>query len=280
MTTATVVTRTAVDRSRGTSSRPLSPRAEFMLGAAGLITVIVIWQIASMSGALSPNAVPPPLEVFAGFASLLINTTFWGAVVATVSVALLGVAIVTVIAVPVAMAIHNSRFFRESTWFLIEFLKPIPPVALIPLTILVWGPTKSVELFLVVFAALWPMLTQLVYGLREVSGVALDVSRVYRFTPAQRTGHIVIPSLTPFAMTGLRISLTMALVAAIVTEYIVGMSGLGAMLSTAQTNGMLSRMYGLIVAMGLLGLALNAGIALLNKPLLFWHASQRERVAS
>lgn len=265
---------------RSTGPRTLSRGAEIALGAAGLVTIIVLWQLASITGALSPRAVPPPVNVAIGFGALMINTSFWSAVLATVSVALIGIVVVMLIAVPLAMAIHRSFVFRESTWFPIEFLKPIPPVALIPLTILLWGPTKTVELFLVVFAALWPMLTQLVYGLREVSGVALDVARVYRFSPAQRTFRIVIPSLTPFAMTGLRISITMALVTAIVTEYIIGIPGLGAMLSTAQVNGQLDRMYGLIVAMGLLGLVLNGLIAVLNKPLLFWHASQREKAAS
>ncbi|MBP6994594.1 MAG: ABC transporter permease subunit [Phycicoccus sp.] len=258
----------------------LSARRELLLGALGLVTILLVWQIASSTGALSANAVPPPATVLLTFAGLMINTTFWSAVFATMSVAILGIVVVILIAVPMSMAIHRSFAVRESTWFIVEFLKPIPPVALIPLTILLWGPTKSVELFLVVFAALWPMLTQLGYGLREISGTALDVARVYRFTRAQRTVRIVVPSLTPFAMTGLRISVTMALVVAIVTEYIIGIPGLGAMLSTSQAAGRLDRMYALIVVMGLLGLALNGLLSLANRPLLFWHPSQRERAGS
>jgi ABC-type nitrate/sulfonate/bicarbonate transport system permease component len=271
-------------RLRRSPSQPrrkvLSARAELALGLAGIATVIVVWGVASATGALSPSAVPPPLDVARALGALLASGDFWLALLQTVIVALSGVVIVILIAVPLAMAIHGSFAFRESTWFVLEFLKPIPPVALIPLTILLWGPTKSVELFLVVFAALWPMLTQLVYGLREVSGTALDVARVYRFSSWQRTWRIVVPSLMPFAMTGLRISVTMALVVSIVTEYIVGIPGLGAMLSTSQVNGLLDRMYALIVAMGLLGLAMNGGITLLNKPVLFWHASQREKVSA
>lgn len=266
--------------SSASGPRSLSRRTEFLLGAAGLVTIILAWQIATATGALSPRAVPPPLDVLTALGERLINVDFWGAVFATVTVALLGVVIVILISIPLGMAIHRYFYFRESTWFVIEFLKPIPPVALIPLTILLWGPTKAVELFLVVFAALWPMLTQMIYGLREVSGTSLDVAKVYRFNPAQRIFRIIVPSLTPFAMTGLRISITMALVTAIVTEYIVGITGLGAMLSTAQVNGQLDRMYALIVAMGLIGLAFNGIITLLNKPLLFWHASQRERSAA
>ncbi|MFC6355985.1 ABC transporter permease [Luethyella okanaganae] len=258
----------------------LSRRTEAFLGVVGLAAIIAIWWIASATGALSPNAVPPPGEVAVTFGQLLTSLDFWVAVLNTVLVALIGVVTVIVIAVPLAMAIHRSLLFRESTWFPLEFLKPIPPVALIPLTILLWGPTKTVELFLVVFAALWPMLTQLVYGLREVSGTALDMARVYRLTSWQRTTRIVVPSLTPFAMTGLRISITIALVVAIVTEYIVGIPGLGAMLSTSQINGLIDRMYALIVAMGLLGIAFNGILAALNRPVLFWHASQRERVTA
>jgi len=258
----------------------LTRHMEMLLGAVGLLAVLVAWQIASITGALSPNAVPPPTEVAQAFVDLLGSSDFWTALVSSVAAAGIGVVLVIVIAVPIAMAIHRSMTFRESTWFLIEFLKPIPPVALIPLAILLWGPTKAVEVALVAFAALWPMLTQLVYGLREVSGTALEVSRVYRFTPWQRTTRIVLPSLTPFAMTGLRISVTMALVVAIVTEYIVGVPGLGSMLATSQVNGLLDIMYALIVAMGLLGLAFNGALTGLSRPLLFWHPSQRERVTA
>lgn len=262
------------------SSKPLSRRTEVILGVLGLITIILLWQLACSTRLVSPNAVPQPLDVLFALGALSINTSFWLGVFQTISVTLLAVVIVVLVSIPVGMAIHRSMVFRESTWFVIEFLKPIPPVALIPLMALLWGPTKSMELFLASFAALWPMLTQVVYGLREVSGTSLDVAKVYRFNSSQRTFRIVVPSLTPFAMTGLRISVTMALVVAIVVEYIVGVPGLGAMLSTSQANGVLDRMWALIVTTGLLGLALNGLITLANKPLLFWHPSQRERVAA
>lgn len=278
--TARVKKRTS-SRTQGTSRR-LSGliNTDVLFGILGLIAFLGTWQLASSTGWLSPQAVPAPLKVWTALNALVATPAFWGAVAETTLTALIGLVFVIAIAIPLALAIHQYFFFRESTWFVIEFFKPIPPVALLPMTILLWGPTKTVELFLVVFAALWPMLTQLVYGLREVSGTALDVARVYRFSSSQRLNKIIIPSLMPFAMTGFRISLSMALVTAIVTEYIVGIPGLGAMLSTAQANGLLDKMYALIVAMGAIGLLLNAALALLNKPILFWHASQRERIAA
>src|SRR5690606_19842522 len=120
-------------------------------------------------------------------------------------------------------------------------LKPIPGVALIPLALLLWGPTEGVKLALIVFGAVWPLLTQLVYGLREVPGTALEMAKVYRLSRSQRLRRITLPSVLPFTLTGLRISVTIALIIAIVTEYIVGMPGLGSLLALAQLNGVVDQ---------------------------------------
>lgn len=265
---------TAQHSRRGARSASTS---KVVLGAVGLIIALTLWQVGSMTGAINPRWIPSPTDTFIALIGLLGTAAFWLALWNTVSISLFGILVVIVIAVPIAMSIHRSMVVQESTWFLIEFLKPIPPVALIPLGLLIWGPTEVLKLILVIFASLWPLLTQLVYGLREVSGTALEVSRVYRFSPWQRTSRIVLPSILPFALTGLRISATIALIVAIVVEYIGGVSGLGQMLILAQLNGLLLETYAIIFAAGFLGLAFNGILAALSRPLLFWHASQREQ---
>jgi ABC-type nitrate/sulfonate/bicarbonate transport system permease component len=260
-------------RARGTLSR----RAELTLGAVGLAGLVLLWQVASAAGILSERVVPAPTDVAGALGRLAGSGEVWSAVWATVSITIIGMAVILLIAIPAAMAIHASRAVENSTWFLIEFLKPIPGVALIPLALLLWGPTDGVKLFLIVFGALWPMLTQLVYGLRETPGLVLDMARVYRFGYAQRIYRITIPSLMPFMLTGLRISVTIALIIAVVTEYIVGMPGLGSMLALAQLNGLVDQAFALLLISGLLGLAFSGSVAALSGPLLFWHPSQRER---
>lgn len=251
--------------------------SKLVLGTIGLVAVLALWQLGSMTGAISPRSVPAPLDIFVALIQLLGTSWFWLALWNTVSVSLFGIVIVIAIAIPLAMAIDRSTGVRESTWFMIEFLKPIPPVALIPLGLLLWGPTEVLKLVLVVFASLWPLLTQLIYGFREVSGTALDVSKVYRFSPWQRTSRIVLPSILPFGITGLRISITIALIVAIVVEYIGGVAGLGQELVLSQLNGLLLQTYAIILATGFLGLVFNGLLAALSRPLLFWHASEREK---
>lgn len=260
--------------------RTLRRRTEIILGCVGVVGLIAVWQVAIGSGAVSERVLPTPLAVAAALGELLTSAAFWLATWQTVWVTVVGMCVIMVIAIPLSIAIHSSRFVDRSTWFLIEFLKPIPGVALIPLALLLWGLTDGVKLFLIVFGALWPILTQLIYGLREISGVALDMGRVYRLTTLQRVRWLTVPSMMPFTITGLRISVTIALIVAVVTEYIAGIPGLGTLLATAQLNGATAQAFALLFVSGILGLAFSGGVDALGRPLLFWHPSQRERAAS
>lgn len=252
-------------------------RTEILLGLTGILALLLTWEAASRFGLVSPQAIPPPSQVALTATDLLSRGAFWIATWDTVWASLLGMLAIMAIAVPLAIAIHSSRAIEESTWFIIEFLKPIPGVALIPLALLIWGPTAGIKVGLIVFGGLWPLLTQLVYGLKETSGVAVSMSKVYQFTLWQRFRYLTLPSLMPFALTGLRISITIALIIAIVTEYIVGISGLGLLLSSAQLNGLIHQTYALLFFSGVLGLLASGLIAAVSRPLLFWHPSQREK---
>jgi|SRR5690625_4955071 len=251
--------------------------AEIVLGLLGITVLLLLWEVSSQLGWVSPRAVPPPSDVAMTALELLARNDFWVALWNTIWATVVGVAVMIAIAVPLSIAIHSSRVVEESTWFIIEFLKPIPGVALIPLALLVWGPTDGIKVALIVFGGVWPLLTQLVYGLRETSGVALNMVKVYQFSAWQRFRYLTMPSLMPFALTGLRISVTLALIIAIVTEYIVGINGLGLLLSMAQLNGLIQQTYALLFFSGVLGLLASGLIAALSGPLLFWHPSQREK---
>jgi len=246
------------------------------LGAGAVVVVLAVWELLARSGAFPGGAIPPASDVLVQFAAQLGTGAFWAALWATLSVALLGLLLITVIATPLALLIGLIRPFEESTWFVVEFLKPIPPVALIPLGLLLWGPSPGMKLFLIVLGSVWPLLTQLIYGVREINGVSADMARSYRLGWWLTTSRLVVPSVLPFALTGLRISASIAIIVAVVTEMIGGATGLGQDIVVAQSAGALAQMYALILAAGLLGLLLNAAFRLAEKPLLFWHPSIRE----
>lgn len=261
---------------RGTGPGPRRFALRQLLGPATVVAVLGAWEICSRTGVLPAAAIPPASQVLVVFGVQLAEPQFWLAVWSTLSVALLGLLIIAAIATPLALLIGSSRDVQESTWFPIEFLKPIPPVALIPLGLLLWGPTPGMKLFLVVFGAIWPLLTQLVYGFKEIDGVARDMARSYRLGKWLTVTRVIIPSILPFGATGLRVSASIAVVIAVVAEMIGGVAGLGQDIVVAQSANAMPRMYALILAAGLLGLLVNAVFRAAEKPLLFWHPSQRK----
>lgn len=262
-----------------TSRRPRAsrnmPMLERGLGWLTILLVIGLWQALSLTGVLSPQVLPSALDVFGELFRLLGTWAFWGDVWSTISSAIMGLLIVLVLGSVLALLIGTIRPVEKSTWFMVEFLKPIPPIALIPLGLLLWGPSPTMKISLITFGALWPFLTQMVYGIRQVNNVALDMAASYRLGWWLTTSRVIVPTLLPYALTGLRISASIAVIVSVVTELVGGADGLGQTIAVSQANGALSTMYAYIVTAGLLGVAINLVFGLLEKPLLFWHPSQR-----
>lgn len=266
---------TLPDAARARATRTYRGRVPWR-GPVTVLTAFAAWEFASRAGVLPASSLPAASEVMGAWGGLLTQGTFWSAVWHTVSSAVAGLGIVFVIAVPAALAIGLSRVVRESTWLLVEFLKPIPPVAMIPLGLLLWGPSETMKLTLIVFGALWPFLTQLIYGINQVDHVAVDMAKSYRLKGWLTTTRVILPSLFPFAATGLRVSASIAIVISVVTELIGGAEGVGRDIMIAQSAGNLPVMYALILTTGVLGLAINAAFVATERPLLFWHPSHRK----
>jgi ABC-type nitrate/sulfonate/bicarbonate transport system permease component len=186
-----------------------------------------------------------------------------------------GLALAAAVAIPAGILIGSSRAGYRAMRALIEFLRPIPSVALIPLAVLVYGTGFGTKLFLVFFASFWPILFQAVYGVQDVDPVAEDTARSFGFGRLRRLYLVTLPSAAPYIATGLRISSAVALILAVTAELVVGVPGIGKSISAAQSGGDYSLMYGLIMVAGVLGLVLNAAFTQVEARLLRWHPSQR-----
>lgn len=246
------------------------------LGTLSILVVLTGWEALSRTGLLPEATIPPASSVLTSLVALLTEATYWSAIGSTLTSAVTGLAVVIAVASPLALMVGLSPFIRDSTSTVIEFLKPIPPVAMIPLGLLLWGPSETMKVTLVAFGALWPFFTQLVYGIRQIDLVTLDMAKSYRLSRWSTVSRIIAPSVFPYAATGLRVSASIAVVIAIVTELIGGAAGIGRDIVIAQSAGNLSVMYALILTAGILGLLINAFFSFTERRLLFWRASQRQ----
>jgi ABC-type nitrate/sulfonate/bicarbonate transport system permease component len=233
------------------------------------------WDMAGRSGLVAASSIPGPSSALSALGAALPTSWFRDALGATLVSWSVGLALTVLVAVPLGLAVGLSRLFRDATSVPFEFLKPIPPVALIPLSLLLWGPSETMKLMLIVFGAMWPLMVQVVYGVRAIDPVALDMARTYRLTRRQRILRVALPSILPLAATGLRISASVALIISVVTELVGGAPGLGNRIAFFQNAGDLPTMYGLVIVTGTLGLAVTRAFGTAERRLLRWHSSQR-----
>lgn len=241
----------------------------------GLGAVLGTLQAAVTAGVLPSQWFPPVSAIFATLAGELGHAAVWVAAWATLRGWAVGLAVAAAGAVPLGLLIGSVQPLFRAVRVVIEFLRPIPSVALVPVGVLIFGSGLQMKAFLVAFAAFWPLLFQAVYGVRDVDPLARDTARIYGLGAAARFRRIVLPSAAPYIATGLRISAAIGLILAVTGELVVGAPGLGRAIVQAQAGAAVELMYALIVVTGLLGLAVNAVFRLGEARALHWHASQR-----
>jgi ABC-type nitrate/sulfonate/bicarbonate transport system permease component len=241
----------------------------------GVVSVLVLFELLSRAGLISSRTLPPVTEWVQALVDVVGEESFWTAVGKTLQGWALGLGIAVAIAIPLGIVLGSSRVLYRALRAVIEFLRPIPSVALIPLAVLVWGTGLSSKVFLAAFASTWPLLMQTLYGVQDVDPVATDTARSFGLGRVQRLLRVTLPSAVPYIATGVRISSSVALILAITAELVIGSAGLGREINLARQGGAIDLMYALIVVTGLLGWALNAVLARIERRALHWHPSYR-----
>ncbi len=250
------------------------------LGALGLLTLIALGEVLPRMDLVPRRFFPTSSEIASALAGELAEVAFWTALLDTLQGWALGLAIASVAGIVSGIVIGSSHLLRQLTASTIEFLRPIPSVALIPLAVLLFGTAIESKLVLVVYAAFWQVLIQVLYGVQDVDPVAQDTARAYRFGAWARIRYVTWPTALPYVITGLRLAAAVALILAVTAELVIGNPGLGSRLAVAQSSGAVATSYALVVVTGLLGVVVNLGARFAERRALAWHPSQRGEVAA
>ncbi|HET7783975.1 MAG TPA: ABC transporter permease, partial [Arthrobacter sp.] len=252
--------------------------AKQLLGVAGIIGFLATWELIPRLGLIDERFLPPASEVVAALVVDFGLTAFWVAVGETMKAWFLGLLIAVAAAVLLGFIIGSSGFLRKATNSTIEFLRPIPSVALIPLAVLLFGVKIESSLLLIVYASFWQVLIQVLYGVADVDMVANNTAKTYGLGRMARIRYVVFPTALPYLMTGVRLAAAVALVLAITAELVIGSPGLGREIALAQSGGAISGMYALVLATGLIGVLINMVMRQIEKRILAWHSSVRSEV--
>jgi ABC-type nitrate/sulfonate/bicarbonate transport system permease component len=225
---------------------------------------------------VAPSAVPSPTRTLAELRTLAGTSALWTAVGQTSTAWLIGIGICTLAGIPLGLLIGASRIATDSTRLTIDFVRNIPPVALVPLGLLLWGPTRNMVLLLVVSGTIWPIVIQSIYASRQSEPQLRDMARVFHLGRRWWLTHIFLPGVTPFGMTGLRVAATICLLLAVTGELFGGAPGVGTQIQNAQIGNDNPQMYAYVVVAALLGLLVNSLIWIAQRRLLSWHPSFRK----
>ena len=252
------------------------PGRDAALGVLGLLVVVGLVEALPRVGIVDPDYLPPASAMFAELGNQLGEPAFWTDLGATLRGWATGLAIAMIAGVLIGVIIGSVGLLRDLTASTIEFLRPIPSVALIPLVVLLYGSQPTSALILVVYASFWQILVQVLYGVADVDPVVRDTARSYRFSRLRTVRTVVWPTALPYVMTGFRLAASVALILEITAELIIGVPGLGKAIGIAQSSGAVEKTYALVIVVGIIGVAVNLVARALERRTLRWHVSIRK----
>jgi ABC-type nitrate/sulfonate/bicarbonate transport system permease component len=227
---------------------------------AGLTTIAVcvaLWEVLIRGGILRYQYLPAPSAIAAGAGELVISGELVAATLHTLQSMFLGWAIAVVLGVSFGLLLGSSRLLRRYSLASIEVLRPMPAIAFVPVAMVLFGFSIETELMVIVLPTLWPMLINTMGGMMGIHARLHDVGRTFRLPRAAVIRKILLPAAAPAIVVGARISLTLALVLAVLAEMVGNPEGLGYEVVQQQQALRPDLMFAYVVVIGLLGIALN-----------------------
>jgi ABC-type nitrate/sulfonate/bicarbonate transport system permease component len=241
------------------------------LGVGTVLVVLLLWEVASRARILNPQFFPPVTEILGTFVQLWLTNVFPPHLAATLWRMAAGYSIAVVLGVGLGLLMGRWQSVYELFEPLVEFLRPMPPVALIPVLILLVGIGDEMKVIVVVFASVFPILLNTIDGVRGVHPTLLDVARTFHFSAGDTLRRVILPAALPQIVAGLRISLAIALIVALVSEMVGATAGMGYLVLQAQRGLRIRDMYAAIVMLALLGFTLNWVFLMVEGRVLAWH---------
>jgi NitT/TauT family transport system permease protein len=259
--------------------------------AAGIVVpvlIVALWQASAMLGWVNPQVLPSPAAVVhkwfeyllplqpydraAGswlawaFSGELVGDTF-----SSMYRVVVGFVVGAGLALPLGLVMGSSK--RMYAWFnpLMQVLRPIPPIAYIPLAILWFGLGNAPAVFLIALGAFFPVLMNTIAGVRQVDGIYIRAARNLGVGQHTMFVRVMLPAAVPYILSGVRIGIGTAFIVVIVSEMIAVNNGLGFRILEAREYFWSDKIIAGMISIGLLGLLIDVAMNKLNNHLLRWH---------
>jgi sulfonate transport system permease protein len=238
-----------------TRRTPVSPRR--LSGILLPVVIIAVWQIVKSAGALPYQDLPAPSAIWSATMNLISSGELAHNVGHTLVACLGGWLLGSAVGFVIGMALGLSQ--RAWTWSMasIDVLRALPAISFVPIAVIIFAQSLRMEIVIAAWISIWPVVISTIDGVRGVSEIHQDLARSLRLSLLRRVLKFALPTATPKIIVALRLSLSGALVLAIVAEIVGTPNGIGYALVTEQQALRPAEMFSYILVTGLLGLILN-----------------------
>jgi NitT/TauT family transport system permease protein len=237
----------------------------------GPIIVLILWQIVSMLGLIDPFFLPGPIDTFKEMIIMFGSGTVFYDILATLWRTILAFSIAVIIGLPIGLLLGESEKIYRSLEFVIDFFRSLPPLAVFPLFLLIFGITDTSKVAVTVFGSALIIIFNTSYGVINAKKVRILAAKVMGATKGQIFKWIIFWECLPQTFIGLRSAISFSLLAIIVTEMFIGTKmGLGKLIVDSQLVYNIKAMYAAIILAGVLGYLLNHLLLFIEKKYIHW----------
>src|SRR4051794_22208057 len=239
-------------------------------GTLGVAVTGASLELAVRLGLASPEVIPPTTKIVTRAVGLLADPEVQTGLGHTLEAWVLATLLAALAAVALGIAIGLSKILHDACVYLIDLLRPVPSVGLLPAAILLFGLGLQMKVSLAVYAAFWPMLLNTIYGVTDVDRGLRQTALTLHWSPLRIGLFVVLPGAAPYIATGIRLGASVSLIVVLTTEIVAAKNGFGHILTLYQAAGEPTLVYAGILMTGLLGLCVNFGLGGLERRLLRW----------
>jgi ABC-type nitrate/sulfonate/bicarbonate transport system permease component len=247
--------------------------------ASGVLLIamlLLFWELSALYLVRTPTW-PPVTLIFQAWITNMLDGTLPLHLVATLWRQMLGYGLAIILGVSMGLAMGYYRPLYNLFEPLVEAIRPVPGPAYLPILVLFVGIGHEMKVVLVLVASFFPILLNTFSGVRAIDPVQFDTARTLGLSTLQTFRELVIPAASPQILTGMRISLAISLILAVLGEMIVSNDGLGYYTLLAQRTFRVPEMYAGIFTLAILGYILNRAFLLVESKLIGWHLESSGR---
>jgi sulfonate transport system permease protein len=237
---------------------------------AALAVIVLIWGVIAALKIVPPLFLPTPARTWTALVHGFLHGDLASKLEGTLSHMLLGWLAASLVGVALGALIGSSARAREYIGPTLEFLRPLPASAIIPIAITMFGLTPAMAIGVIAFGSIWPMLLATVHGFAHVEPRLMEVARALNMSRLAAAFKIALPSALPDILAGLRLGLTVALILAVICEMIAGLEGLGSWELVAARAYRSPNIFAGVILLGAIGLVANAALSLVEARALRW----------